>query len=260
MMDKVVLRDAPVACQSIGAAVGAAPLHFIWAHGWGQDHRVFEPLATALARRGAHSLVDFPGFGESPPPPASWSTADYADAMGDWLSTLPRAKRIWIGHSFGCRVGLQLAARHPDAIDGLFLVAAAGLQRTRTPLQQLKIKMRVAAYKSLRFLPWLGIDTTSLRAKFGSADYRNAGPMRPILVKVVQEDLTDVARRVRCPVQLVYGELDDETPPEIGHRLVKLIANAGVSVLPRFDHYTILTSGAHQVQHQLERFVSGIQP
>jgi pimeloyl-ACP methyl ester carboxylesterase len=127
-------------------------------------------------------------------------------------------------------------------------------------LQQLKIKMRVAAYKSLRFLPRLGIDTTALRAKFGSADYRNAGPMRPILVKVVQEDLTDVARRTRCPVQLVYGELDDETPPEIGHRLAKLIANASVSVLPRFDHYTILTSGAHQVQHQIERFVSGISP
>jgi pimeloyl-ACP methyl ester carboxylesterase len=260
MMDTVVLRDAPVACQSIGAAVGTAPLHFIWAHGWGQDHRVFVPLATALARRGTHSLVDFPGFGESPPPPASWSTADYADAMADWLATLPRAKRIWIGHSFGCRVGLQLAARHPDAIDGLFLVAAAGLQRTRTPLQRLKIKLRVAAYKSLRLLPRLGIDVTALRAKFGSADYRNAGPMRPILVKVVQEDLTDVARRVRCPVQLVYGELDDETPPEIGHRLAKLIANASVSVLPRFDHYTILTSGAHQVQHQLERFVGGILP
>ena len=259
-MEKVVLRDAPTAWQSVGAAVGAAPLHFVWAHGWGQDHRAFLPLATALERRGTHSLVDFPGFGDSPPPPAAWSTADYADAMADWLATLPRAKRIWIGHSFGCRVGLQLAARHPDAVDGLFLVAAAGLQRTRTPLQQLKIKARVTAYKSLKFLPHLGIDTTALRAKFGSADYRNAGPMRPILVKVVQEDLTDVARAVRCPVQLVYGELDNETPPEIGQRLAKLIPNAAVSVLPRFDHYTILISGAHQVQHQLEKFVSGVAP
>ena len=181
--------------------------------------------------------------------------------MADWLSTLPRAKRIWIGHSFGCRVGLQLAARHPDAIDGLFLVAAAGLQRTRTPLQQLKIKMRVAAYKSLRFLPRLGIDTTSLRSKFGSADYRNAGPMRPILVKVVQEDLTDVARRVRCPVQLVYGELDDETPARDRTPPGKAHSRTRASASCRdFDHYTILTSGAHQVQHQLERFVSGIQP
>jgi len=260
MTERVVLREAPVAYQSIGAALGTAPVHFIWAHGWGQDHRAFLPLATALERRGTHSLIDFPGFGESPPPPTSWSTADYADAMADWLSTLPRARRIWIGHSFGCRVGLQLAARHADAVDGLFLVAAAGLQRSRTPLQQLKIRMRVAAYKSLKFLPRLGIDTTSLRGKFGSADYRNAGPMRPILVKVVQEDLTEVARRVRCPVQLLYGERDDETPAEIGHRLAKLIPGASVTILPRFDHYTILTSGAHQVQHQLERFVSGISP
>lgn len=260
MTQKVILRDASFAYAAIGAAVGTAPLHFIWAHGWGQDHRVFLPLATALERRGTHSLFDFPGFGESPPPPSAWSTADYADAVADWLKTLPRARRIWIGHSFGCRVALQLAARHPDTIDGLFLVAAAGLPRTRTPLQQLKIRMRVAAYKSLKLLPRLGIDPTSLRNKFGSADYRSAGPMRPILVKVVQEDLTGVARQVRCPVQLVYGELDDETPVEIGRRFAKLIANAGINVLPRFDHYTILTSGAHQVQHQLERFVSGIHP
>jgi pimeloyl-ACP methyl ester carboxylesterase len=259
-MQKATVLDAPLAYVSIGATVGSAPLHFIWGHGWGQDHRAFLPLATALERRGTHWLLDFPGFGESPPPPANWTTADYADAMADWLSALPRTRRIWIGHSFGCRVGLQLAARHPDMIDGLFLIAAAGLPRTRTLLQQIRIKTRIAAYKTLKFLPRLGVDTTSMRNKFGSADYRSAGPMRAIFVKVVQEDLTDTARRVLCPVQLVYGALDDETPPEIGYRLAKLIPNASVSVLPRFDHYTILASGAHQVQNQIERFVGRIQP
>jgi pimeloyl-ACP methyl ester carboxylesterase len=258
-MQKVTVLDAPLAYVSIGAAAGSAPLHFIWGHGWGQDHRALLPLATALERRGTHSVVDFPGFGESPPPPPNWTTADYADAMAGWLSALPRTTRIWVGHSFGCRVGLQLAARHPDTVDGLFLIAAAGLPRTRTPLQKLKIKTRVAAYKALKFLPRLGVDTTSMTNKLGSPDYRNAGPMRTILVKVIQEDLTDTARRVQCPVQLVYGALDDETPPEIGHRFATIIPNASVSVLPRFDHYTILTSAIHQLQSQLERFAGRIQ-
>jgi len=259
-MQKIVVRDAPLAYASIGAPLESAPLHFIWAHGWGQDHTVFVPVANSLARLGGHSLLDFPGFGQSPPPPAPWATEDYADAVADWLKTLPRSRRIWIGHSFGCRVGLQLAARHPDAIDGLFLVAAAGLPRTRTPLQKLKIKGRVAFYKSLKFLPRLGIDTSSLRSRFGSADYRNAGPMRATFVKVVQEDLTDAARHISCPVQLVYGALDNETPPEIGHRLVKLIPNASISVLPRFDHYSVLSQGAHQIQNQLEKFVARVNP
>jgi pimeloyl-ACP methyl ester carboxylesterase len=260
MMQEVTVHDAPLAYLSIGAAIESAPLHFIWGHGWGQDHRVFLPLATALERRGAHSLIDFPGFGGSPPPPMIWTTGDYADAMAEWLSMVLRTRRIWVGHSFGCRVGLQLAARHPKLIDGLFLIAAAGLQRNRTLSQQIRIKARIAAYKTLKFLPQLGVDTTSIRSKFGSADYRSAGPMRPIFVKVVQEDLTEIARHVKCPVQLVYGALDDETPPEIGYRLAKLIPDANISVLPRFDHYTILTSAVHQVQNQIEQFIHRVQP
>jgi pimeloyl-ACP methyl ester carboxylesterase len=259
-MEKISVRGASIASVSIGGTLDVAPLHFIWAHGWGQDHRAFLPTAAALERRGAHTLLDFPGFGQSPPPPGDWGTTDYADAVADWLSTLPRRRRIWAGHSFGCRVGLQLAARHPDAIDGLLLVAAAGLPRSRTLVQQLKIKSKVAAFKVVKLLPRLGIDTTSLKNKFGSADYRNAGPMRPIFVKVVREDLTDVARDVRCPVQLVFGADDNETPPEIGERLAKLIPNANISILPRLDHYTILTAGSHQVQHQLERLLGRMPP
>jgi pimeloyl-ACP methyl ester carboxylesterase len=259
-MQNVTVRHVPLAYASIGAAPGNAPVHVIWGHGWGQDHRVFLPLASALERLATHSLIDFPGFGESPPPPTNWATEDYADAVADWLSTLPRTRRIWVGHSFGCRVGLQLAARHPDIIDGLFLIAAAGLPRTRTLFQRLRLKVRVAAYKTLKFLPRLGIDMMAMRNKLGSADYRSAGPMRATFIKVVQEDLTDTARRVLCRVQLVYGALDDETPPEIGRRLAKLIPNASMIVLPRFDHYTILASGAHQIQSQIERFVDRIQP
>jgi pimeloyl-ACP methyl ester carboxylesterase len=259
-METVAVRGASIAYASIGAKLADAPLHFIWAHGWGQDHRAFMPLASSLERSGAHTLVDFPGFGASPPPPGEWGTADYADAMAEWLGTLPRARRVWIGHSFGCRVGLQLAARHPAAVDGLFLIAAAGLPRSRTLLQQLKLKSKVAAFKSLRTLSRLGIDTGALKDRFGSADYRSAGPMRGTFVKVVREDLSETARQVRCPVQLVYGALDEETPAEIGERLATLIPNAGISVLPRLDHYSILAAGSHQVQHQLQRFVSRISP
>ena len=155
-------------------------------------------------RYGTQINFDFPGFGNRHPP-TDWGTADYADAFARWIATLPPARRIWIGHSFGCRVGLQLAARHPGLIDGLFLIAAAGLPRSRTPFQRLKIRTKIAAFKALKVLPRLGFDTASLAAKFGSADYRGAGSMRSILVKVVREDLTETARHVKCPVQLVSG-------------------------------------------------------
>jgi pimeloyl-ACP methyl ester carboxylesterase len=259
-MRSVGVRDATIHYLALGAPLEDAPRHFMWAHGWGQDHRFFLPVAQPVEALGAHALLDFPGFGRSPPPPGPWGTADYADAAADWLATLPRRPRIWIGHSFGCRVGLQLAARHPEAVNGLFLVAAAGLKRRRPPLERLKIAARVRLFKALKAVSRLGIDVPGLRNRLGSADYRNAGAMRPILVKVINEDLSDVARAVRCPVVLVYGALDTETPPEIGERLAALIPGAQLHVLPRLDHYTILTEGSHQLQYQLRQFLGRVAP
>jgi pimeloyl-ACP methyl ester carboxylesterase len=241
--------------HSLGRAAGSEAAHLIWAHGWGQDHRVFSGLAGQIERAGVHTLLDFPGFGDSPRPPKDWGTADYADAVATWLGTLSFRHTIWIGHSFGCRVGLQLAARHPDMVGGMILIAAAGLQRRRTPLQRLRLAGKVASYKLIKRMAALGVPLERWRDRFGSADYRSAGPMRGILVKVIGEDLTAVAARVACPVRLIYGSRDDETPPEMGWRLQKLIPNASLTIVEGCDHHTILTDGLHQILFHLDRFL-----
>ena len=94
-----------------------------------------------------------------------------------------------------------------------------------------------------------------LRRRFGSADYAQAGPLRPILGKTVAEDLTEAARCVRCPTVLVFGELDRETPPEIGERLQALIPGSRLYLLRGFDHWNVLTEGRHQLTHRLAEFV-----
>jgi pimeloyl-ACP methyl ester carboxylesterase len=257
-MPTFVTHDATTSYATCGLTRQGAPLEVVWAHGWGQDHRVFLGLVRGLEQRAAHTLIDFPGFGDSPPPPAVWGTADYADAVASFLGTVSRARRVWVGHSFGCRVGLQLAARHPHLVDGLFLIAAAGLPLARTPLQRLAIAAKVALYKALKTLDRLGLDVAAFKDRLGSADYRSAGPMRPVLVKAVREDLSDVARAVRCPVCLIYGALDTQTPPALGERLASLLPDAHLQVLPRLDHDTILTAGSHQVQFQLAQFMTRV--
>jgi pimeloyl-ACP methyl ester carboxylesterase len=237
-----------------GESAGPAPL-LIWAHGWGHTHRAFLPLAESVRRTASSILVDFPGFGASPPPPGPWGTADYADAVAEWLTTLPAGRRIWIGHSFGCRVGLRLAARHADAVQGLFLVAAAGLPPQRSAAARVRMAARRWVFRIMRSLTPEGPARDRLRERFGSADYRQAGAMRPVLVKTVSENLSDVARAVRCPVALVYGENDRETPPEIGERLQRLIPNAQLHVLRGFDHWNVLTEGQHQLTHRLTEFL-----
>jgi pimeloyl-ACP methyl ester carboxylesterase len=246
---------ADMAVFRINGESGADALRLIWAHGWGHTHRAFLPLAESMRRSGPSLLIDFPGFGDSPQPPAVWGTADYADAAAAWLATLPAGRRLWIGHSFGCRVGLQLAARHPDALSGLFLISAAGLPPQRSFKARVRIATRRWAFRIARGLTPEGPARDRLRERFGSADYRQAGAMRPILVKTVSEDLSDVARAVRCPVLLVYGEHDRETPPEMGERLRQLIPSARLHVLRGFDHWNVLTDGQHQLAHRLGEFL-----
>jgi len=220
-----------------GESARQAPL-LIWAHGWGHTHRAFLPLAESARRTASSILIDFPGFGASPLPPAVWGTADYADAVAEWIAGLPAGRRVWIGHSFGGRVGLQLAARRPEAVNGMVLIAAAGLPPHRSAAARMRIAARRWAFRLARSVTPEGPARDRLRERFGSA-----------------ENLSDVARAVRCPVALVYGENDRETPPEIGERLRRLIPNAQLHVLRGFDHWNLLTEGQHQLTHRLTEFL-----
>lgn len=220
---------------------------FIWAHGWGQDHRAFLKTAHPLDTMGLHILVDFPGFGSSPIPSSPWDTKDYADFMIVFLKSLGERRIIWIGHSFGCRVGIQIAAHEPHLLHKLVLIAAAGLKRKRNFAERTYFKFRIALYKFLKKLTAFGLSETWLKSKFGSKDYKNAGLMRDILVKTVNEDLTDTAQRVTRPTLLIFGKKDDQTPPEMGERYNKLIRHSALVVLDGYDHYTILSEGHHQL-------------
>ena len=82
--------------------------------------------------------------------------------------------------------------------------------------------------------------------------------MRPILVKAVGEDLSEVARAVSCPAVLGYGDGDSETPPEIGTRFSGLMPQSRLIVLRGFDHWSVLTDGRHQIVQRLSEFVEQI--
>lgn len=241
------------------AATGEGCL-IVWAHGWSRTREDFRPFVQSLSGRAAHLLLDFPGFGKSPLPTEIWGTEDYAEAMVDILSKHRNFKKIiWVGHSMGGRVGIQLAARHPDLIDGMFLIAGAGLPRKRSLWGKVKYYTRIYTYKTLKNIALvLGMDVEKLRAKFGSADYKSAGLLRPIFLKLVHEDLSDQARQIKCPVSMVYGANDVDAPPDIGERLLKLISGSKLDILPGLDHFTVLTSGRHLVIKRLSDFVEAV--
>jgi pimeloyl-ACP methyl ester carboxylesterase len=156
-------------------------------------------------------------------------------------------------------VGVQLAARHPALVAGLFLIAAAGLPRRRGFWGSLRFWSRVMTFKVMKRVALiLGRDVEALRARFASADDKNAGAMRPIFRSAIRENLTQQAALIQCPTVLVYGRGDTETPPEIGERYARLIPNATLYVLEGQDHYTVLGAGATLAQKRLQALMEQV--
>lgn len=252
-------RGAKLAITEIGTAQPGR-WHLVWGHGWGQSGAAMAPLAEALKPFGYSSLLDFPGFGKSAKPPDSWGTAEYADCVAEWLRSLPQPRVIWLGHSFGGRIGLQLAARHPQLVAGMVLMASAGLKRQRGFAEKIRFTLRRTAFKTARRFTPEGPQLDALRKRFGSSDYQSAGALRPVFVRVVGEDLTEVARQVQCPTLLIYGTEDTETPPEMGQRLQQLIPGSDLTVLDGFNHLNVLSEGRHQVALKVRKFLERVHP
>ncbi len=238
--------------QSLGSE-GARP--FYWGHGWGQSHGAFMPLVQSLERLGHHNVLDLPAFGKSPRPQKSWRTEDYADAIAAHLKAINSPPIIWAGHSFGGRVGVQLASRHPELVAGLVLIAGAGLKRKRGIFKSLYFKIRIGLYKFLKKLIPLGLSQDWLQSKFGSRDYKNANEIRDIFLATISEDLSEAAKKIKSRTILIYGERDTETPPEFGQRYHALISNSELHILGGLDHYSVLGNGRHQVANLIQDFV-----
>ncbi|MGI9214872.1 MAG: alpha/beta fold hydrolase, partial [Gammaproteobacteria bacterium] len=194
--------------------------HIIWGHGWGNSHVSLLPIANNLKNLGTHWLLDFPGFGltAKPETEAVWGIKEYTEITMDWIKgTIPiDAPKIWIGHSFGCRVGINLAASEPKLLQGLLLIAASGIPRPRNLLQKVRFKNKIYIFKLLKYILLLFKQIKyleQLKTKFGSIDYKNADPiMQKILIKIINEDLSLQAKKIISPTEFIYGLEDQETP------------------------------------------------
>ncbi len=240
--------------------LGSSGPSIVMLHGWGQSRSDLRPLGKLLAKAATVHLVDLPGFGESPLPAATWSTADYALHLDAHLQARGIATPILLGHSFGGRVAVQLAGLFPARVRGLVLMAAAGLPGKRSPLRSLRLQ----GVRSLGFILKRVERITALPThawfvrRFGSRDYKQAGALRGILVRAVNEDLTSVATRIRCPTLLIWGEEDTETPLEMGRRYHAAIAGSELVALPNKDHFPYVGAGAHLCAHHILRWLSGV--
>lgn len=189
-------------------------------HGWGRRGADFKRSLADIP-----SLApDLPGFGASPPPSEVMGARGYADAVLPVLEDFSQPPVV-VGHSFGGRVAVCLAARHPEKV-GPLLLTGAPLVRASPPTRP------SAVYRLLRWLHNTGVigddRMEEIRRKRGSADYRAAsGVMRSILVEVINESYEDELKSISAPISMLWGADDAEVPVVVARSAKDIVEAAG---------------------------------
>jgi pimeloyl-ACP methyl ester carboxylesterase len=232
-----------------GEVNGGAPARIVALHGWARTHADF----AAVLEPYDSIAVDLPGSGATPAPSEAWGSPEYASLLADLLSDLPNPP-ILIGHSFGGRVGIHVAANYPELLSGLVLTgaplirtAAAGKPKT--------------GYRVVRWLNKVGVVSDGrmedARKKYGSSDYANASPaMRAVHVKLVNENYDEQIDAAKGPIELVWGDNDSAAPLSGARELAdRLGARANLTVVNGAGHLTPLTA-VNELRAAIERLLT----
>lgn len=230
-------------------------------HGWGHSAASARPLGELLRTCGTVYVIELPGFGGIPRPNGTWGTEDYADNILKALQAEGIAQATYIGHSFGGKIALSMAIRHPHHVRALGLMAPSGVRPPRTLKERARFKL--LAWTSKVFRKFDAAFKTSLHQntfspRFGSNDYRNAGDMRDILVRTVQDDLTPHLKKITHSTLLLWGREDRDAHFASGLKMVSLMPAAQLIALPQKGHLFNQDVGAHLCAHHFIPFISSL--
>ena len=219
--------------------VGSGP-PVVVLHGWGGQIESMWPTINCLRSDFRVIAIDLPGFGDSPVPGGVWGTADYAEFVVDLVRAQGLDKAHYLGHSFGAKTALYIAATRAEVVEKLIVVGASGLTSAPT----FKVRAKRAASKTAKAVGKLGPPGKKLRQavydRIASQDYKDAGPMRPIMVKVVNEDISNQLPRIRSSTLLVWGTEDDAVPVRLAQTMESLIPDAGLVLFENAGHFAYL--------------------
>lgn len=209
-------------------------------HGWGQNIQMMRPIGDKLCDKFRITIIDFPGFGESNEPKEAWDVDKYTTLVEELVKKLDIKNPIMIGHSFGGRVSIKYSSR--NKVDKVVLFGSPCIRNEKN------VSKKVKFLKKIKKIPGLNLLGEFMKKFIGSRDYKAASPiMRQTLVNVVNEDLSEDAKKIKAPTLLIWGENDTEAPLEDAKELEKILKDGALIVLPG-THYAYLENLNHVIE------------
>jgi carboxylesterase len=212
-------------------------------HGFTGSPWDMRPLGEALATRGLHVRAPrLPGHGTTPEAMLEAGHRQWQEAALEALHSLRGFRHVFVaGLSMGALLGLRLAARCPELVKGLVLIAPAA--RFKGPKMALLKGLRHTGLLE-RVKPWVRKTATDLSDPVALAE----APILPAFPSarlndlwILQEAALADAPLVRCPTLVVVAEQDHVVDPEGGRWLAGQLTRASaVRLLSLQEGYHII--------------------
>jgi len=213
-------------------------------HGLGKPAaRDWSALIPALARRHEVIALDLPGFGHSDKGNHHYSPDNYVRVL-DAVVAKPQRFTL-VGHSMGAAVAIAYAAAHPERVERLVLLDAAGVLHRSVYVEFLAhtaLKRALGADSPLfepltrairsRAENWPVDDELALERAGVRQRLLRGEPAAIAAVGMTGYDFTRALRAIRAPTLVLWGAEDRIAPLRTGHALAAAIPGARLLVLP----------------------------
>ncbi|MCX5866817.1 MAG: alpha/beta hydrolase [Proteobacteria bacterium] len=237
-------------------------------HGYGSSTYTWEGVIPYLRQGGYHVYaLDMKGFGWSDKPRG----ADYApltlfQEVNGVMEALKLKKVVFVGNSLGGGIAVLMALDHPDKIERVVLIDAAGYPMKMPLIIRLSRVPLAAEFMKLFFERWV------IRWNLSEVMYDGKKKMTKPQVEAYFDRLRtegslnamiDLARAInfedfkpylarnhetKIPALIIWGREDKWIPFEIGQRFHQDISTSGMVSIPNCGHipqeeYPKLTAG-----------------
>ncbi len=242
-------REVEVFGQKIHYLEAGSGPAVILLHGLGGDATNWAPTVPALAPQFHVYVPDQIGFGQSDKPYLNYRVSTLVDFLEGFYKKLGIARATLVGNSLGGWTALAFALAHPDQVERLVLVDAAGYSPARwggPPLtRQRLLGLNPATLEGMKqILSTIFYNKQMVTDQFAEQAFaqkmrsNNGYTVNQFVESILQgEDLLDgKLGAVKAPTLVVWGREDQLTPLAIGEAFAQDIAGAQKAILDHCGH------------------------
>ncbi|MCC6642538.1 MAG: alpha/beta hydrolase [Deltaproteobacteria bacterium] len=238
-------------------------------HGFGNEAHIWDDFAPVVAPYYRTLAFDLRGHGDSDRDPGLRYDHDaLADDLEAACAALGISRLVLVGHSYGGRVAMRFAGRHPERLAGLVIVDAGpdldarGVLRIRLDTQRADPSFgSVAEYEGMlaRAYPLARPEVIARMARhglrsredgrferktdprFGAAAADLTSEQLVARMRVDSDALWADLARVGCPALVVRGAASDVLSSDTAERMVEqTLAKGTFAEVPRAGHSVMI--------------------